>query len=246
MMVNQRAKQQGAGAKGGRLKGAALSLFVKAVRSSPASTGVRTSYTLVLAGLAMLIVLQLIPRLEMLPNGIGWRVFEALCLLALNAVAAGICAFWFWIYFADRPAEMVWVRPHLMGDRQYVKLAVPEGHTAQLILLLLPLMLSALAALVALFIAQLGYLLGLLAEGGVASLLAVTAEECAGFGDVGQQAFLALFTLTLGGGQDCLKLSMQSGVAAQLSLWILLVRSMLAAVALTVFMQFGSALLVKR
>ena len=231
-----------------RLKGIALSAFVKQGSKKPATKGVESCHLFAFALFATVALVQLAPRAPfvLLPSK-QLLILESAAFAALDAALIALCAFWFWLYFADRSAEPIRVRPMFIGGQQIVELAVPDLHSSQLILLILPLMLAFLISLVSLLFAQIGFLAALLGtENPVAALQGAASiqiqSECAGFGDSSHRAFLAIFASTLGNDHACFKLTTSGPIGAYLVLSLWLVRGLLATVAFGVFVQFGTVI----
>jgi len=228
------------------LKGLALSLFVRSGPYAPAVKEVRSCHSCALALFGFIVVLQLTPRPWFIPTlSTTGTLVESSLLAAIDLVAVSACTFWFWLYFADRQTEHVQVRPLLFGRAQDVVLGLPDVHTSQFILVALPLMLASLVALTAAMVSQAGFLLATMTSGGaVTALLAIgdNEKQCGGFGELPHRAFLAIFSVALGGDNPCLKLSTESSLGAALSFVLWIMRAIFAAVAFGVFVQFGTVI----
>ena len=235
---------------GSRLKGIALSAFVKSGPYQPAVKGVESCHVYALSVFAGLLLIQLIPRALFLPTQTAMdQLLETAAFAVANVAMLTLCAFWFWLYFADRKTEYVRVRPLCFGRPQDVILALPEIHSSQFILLVLPLMLASLVALSAAFLAQLGFLSAALVDAAPAHALlaqSVASEECTGFGDASHRALLAVFATVLGNDHPCIKLSSATALGAYLLLSLWVARALLAAIAFGVFVQFGTVIVKRR
>ena len=226
-----------------RIKGLALSAFVKVGAREPAVKGVQACHSFALGAFISVIILQVLPRLDSLRTTSRLEMLlEGSFLAAVNSILLALCAFWFWLYFADRNAETVRVRPLFIAQSLDVRLALPDIHSSQLILLVLPLMLAAFVALVAALSAQVGFLAMLLSNLRPEQLLQDAGTDCAGFGATAHRAFLAIFSTVLGSDHACMKLSSATSLGAYLSGTVWAARSVLAAVAFGVFVQFGTVI----
>lgn len=227
-----------------RIKGIALSVFVAIDKCQPAVKEARSSHKLALGAFLMLIMLQVLPRPDFLPvvTRLG-LLMETALLCAMNLLFLGLCAFWFWLYFADRESELVRVRPQFLAQPISIRLALPDVHSSQLILLVLPLMLAAFVALAAALAAQAAFLVLLLSDLHPSRLLLDSQGlDCTGFGTVDQRALLAVFSTVLGSDHACMKLSSATSLGALLIGCLWAARSVLAAVAFGVFVQFGTVI----
>ncbi len=177
------------------------------------------------------------------------RALQSLCLGGVNLLFATWCAAWFWMYFADDLEMTVRVRPWPMRSLQTVRIGSAIGHSSQLILVTVPMMLASLAVFVMLSMAQLGHglhLLGYPAFHTAVGLEADKLQACrAAFGNDSHRVLLGLMASFVGTDSDCLKLSPVTHTGGYFLILITVIKALFAAILFSVFTQFGT-LVVRR